>query len=102
MVIPFYRTDNLAEKAGSALTLLRRLRYSFVSSKGWSSMNTVEVTRTPGTGVPATTKVMNHAYGFDDVAIVPGAYTVNPDLTDVSLTLGDFSFQIPILASATA
>jgi len=44
---------------------------------------------------------MNHAYGFDDVAIVPGAYTVNPDLTDVSLTLGDFSFQIPILASAT-
>jgi IMP dehydrogenase len=44
---------------------------------------------------------MSHAYGFDEVAIVPGAYTVNPDLTDVSLNLGDFSFQIPILAAAT-
>ncbi len=64
-------------------------------------MNTVEVSRIPDAGVPATTKPMNHAYGFDEVAIVPGAYTVNPDLTDVSLTLGDFSFQIPILASAT-
>ena len=64
-------------------------------------MNTVEVSRVPDAGVPATTKGMSHAYGFDEVAIVPGAYTVNPDLTDVSLNLGDFSFQIPILAAAT-
>jgi len=64
-------------------------------------MNTIEVSRIPDAGIPAKTKAMNHAYGFDEVAIVPGAYTVNPDLTDVSLTLGDFSFQVPILASAT-
>ncbi len=64
-------------------------------------MNTLEVSHVPEAGFPATAKAMNHAYGFDEVAIVPGAYTVNPDLTDVSLNLGDFSFQIPVLAAAT-
>jgi IMP dehydrogenase len=64
-------------------------------------MNTLEVPHIPDAGVPATAKAMSHAYGFDEVAIVPGAYTVNPDLTDVSLNLGDFSFQIPVLAAAT-
>ena len=64
-------------------------------------MNTLEVSHIPDAGFPATAKAMSHAYGFDEVAIVPGAYTVNPDLTDVSLNLGDFSFQIPVLAAAT-
>jgi IMP dehydrogenase len=64
-------------------------------------MNTLEVSHVPDAGFPATAKAMSHAYGFDDVAIVPGAYTVNPDLTDVSLNLGDFLFQIPVLAAAT-
>jgi IMP dehydrogenase len=44
---------------------------------------------------------MRHAYGFDEVAIVPGTYTVNPELTDTSLTLGDHVFTIPVLAAAT-
>ena len=43
---------------------------------------------------------MRHAYGFDEVAIVPGTFTVNPELTDVSLTLGDFVFPIPVVAAA--
>jgi IMP dehydrogenase len=43
---------------------------------------------------------MRHAYGFDDVAIVPGSYTVNPELTDVSFTIGDFKFDIPVIAAA--
>ena len=64
-------------------------------------MNTLEVSHVPEAGFPATAKAMSHAYGFDEVAIVPGAYTVNPDLTDVSLNLGDFSFSIPVLAAAT-
>lgn len=64
-------------------------------------MNTLEVSHVPDAGIPAAAKAMSHAYGFDEVAIVPGAYTVNPDLTDVSLNLGDFSFQIPVLAAAT-
>jgi len=63
-------------------------------------MNMLEVTRKPEAGTPVQAKVMRHAYGFDDVAIVPGTYTVNPELTDTSLALGDFVFPIPILASA--
>ncbi|HWO94377.1 MAG TPA: GuaB3 family IMP dehydrogenase-related protein [Dehalococcoidia bacterium] len=45
-------------------------------------------------------KELRHAYGFDDVAIVPGDVTVNPDLVDVSTELGDTRFDIPIIASA--
>ena len=63
-------------------------------------MNTLEVSRRPDTGIPATAKAMRHAYGFDDVAIVPGSYTVNPELTDVSFTIGDFKFDIPVIAAA--
>ncbi|MFA7178820.1 MAG: IMP dehydrogenase, partial [Dehalococcoidales bacterium] len=45
-------------------------------------------------------KQLRHAYGFDDVAIVPGDVTINPDQTDVSLTIGNIKLDIPILASA--
>ena len=62
---------------------------------------TLEATHRPGTTSPSSAKAMQNAYGFDEVAIVPGAFTVNPDLTDTSLTLGDFVFPIPILAAAT-
>ena len=39
-------------------------------------------------------------YGFDEVALVPGDITINPDQTDISFALGNFTFSIPILASA--
>ncbi|MDD5486592.1 MAG: GuaB3 family IMP dehydrogenase-related protein [Dehalococcoidales bacterium] len=45
-------------------------------------------------------KQLRQAYGFDDVAIVPGDVTINPDQTDVSLTIGNIKLDIPILASA--
>jgi len=45
-------------------------------------------------------KEMARAYGFDEVALVPGDTTLNPDQTDISFTLGNFTFSIPILASA--
>jgi IMP dehydrogenase len=45
-------------------------------------------------------KPMRHAYGFDDVAIVPGAVTINPELCDVSLELAGHRFKHPILASS--
>ncbi len=45
-------------------------------------------------------KEMERAYGFDEVAIVPGDVTVNPDQTNTGFTIGDFTFTIPILASA--
>jgi len=49
---------------------------------------------------PPGAKVMRRAYGFDEVAIVPGAITVNPELTDVSFALGDLQLPLPILAAA--
>ncbi|MBM4415935.1 MAG: GuaB3 family IMP dehydrogenase-related protein [Chloroflexi bacterium] len=48
----------------------------------------------------AARKTLEHAYGFDDVAIVPGAVTTNPELVEPRLTLGERSFELPILASA--
>jgi IMP dehydrogenase len=63
-------------------------------------MNSVEVTRRPEAFIPSSLKSMRQAYGFGDVAIVPGTFTVNPDLTDTSLTIGDHDFKIPVLAAA--
>jgi IMP dehydrogenase len=45
-------------------------------------------------------KELTPSYGFDDVSMVPGDVTVNPDQTDVSLTIGEHKFAIPIIASA--
>ncbi len=39
-------------------------------------------------------------YGFDEVALVPGPVTVNPEEVDTSWELGGSKFPIPILASA--
>ncbi len=40
------------------------------------------------------------AYGFDDIAIVPGTETVHPDGVDVSSRLGGLRLSIPFIASA--
>jgi len=45
-------------------------------------------------------KEMERAYGFDEVALVPGDVTVNPEQTDISFVVGPHEFQVPILASA--
>lgn len=52
------------------------------------------------TEAPPGAKVMRRAYGFDEVAIVPGSVTVNPELTDVSFSIGNLQFPLPILAAA--
>ncbi|MBI4226989.1 MAG: GuaB3 family IMP dehydrogenase-related protein, partial [Candidatus Omnitrophica bacterium] len=39
-------------------------------------------------------------YGFDEIALVPGAVTINPNEVDPSWTLGDRRYRVPILASA--
>lgn len=39
-------------------------------------------------------------YGFDEIALVPGDQTINPNEVDTSFTLGDRTFQVPILAAA--
>ena len=39
-------------------------------------------------------------YGFDEVALVPGMVTVNPNEVNVGCKIGDVKFEIPILAAA--
>ncbi len=40
------------------------------------------------------------AYGFDEIALVPGEITVNPDEVDTTLNIGRVRLDIPFLASA--
>ncbi len=40
------------------------------------------------------------AYGLDEIALVPGEVTVNPDEVDTSLHFGNIKLEIPFLASA--
>jgi IMP dehydrogenase len=45
-------------------------------------------------------KEMERAYGFDEVALVPGDVTINPDQTNIDFTAKNYTLSIPILASA--
>lgn len=39
-------------------------------------------------------------YGFDEVALVPGMHTINPNEVDTSWTLAGTSFKVPIMAAS--
>ena len=45
-------------------------------------------------------KELGRSYGFDEVAIVPGAVTINPELASTQMSIGPFTFDAPVLASA--
>lgn len=45
-------------------------------------------------------KEIRHAYGYEDIAIVPGDVTINPDQTNTDLEIGHLRLSIPIIASA--
>ncbi len=45
-------------------------------------------------------KVLERVYGFDEVTLIPGDVTINPDQTDIEFKLGELTSSIPILASA--
>ncbi|AFY37314.1 IMP dehydrogenase family protein [[Leptolyngbya] sp. PCC 7376] len=45
-------------------------------------------------------KTARRAYGFDEIALVPGGRTLDPELADTSIKIGDIELSIPILASA--
>jgi IMP dehydrogenase len=45
-------------------------------------------------------KKARRAYGFDEIAIVPSRRTRDPDDVDISWTLGNYRFDLPLLASA--
>lgn len=40
------------------------------------------------------------SYGFDEIALVPGECTINPNDVDTSCEIGGIKFQIPIMASS--
>ena len=43
---------------------------------------------------------LRRSYGFDEVAIVPGDITINPDQTNIGFEIEGITFEIPILAAA--
>ena len=45
-------------------------------------------------------KELDRSYGFDEVAIVPGEVTINPEMTSTKMNLGKHSFDAPMIASA--
>jgi IMP dehydrogenase len=50
--------------------------------------------------MPRTLKELKHAYGYEDVAIAPGAITLNPEMVDLSMSIDGVKLQVPVLASA--
>jgi IMP dehydrogenase len=45
-------------------------------------------------------KQLRRSYGFDEVAIVPGDLTLNPEQTDIDLKIDNLTFSVPLLAAA--
>jgi IMP dehydrogenase len=45
-------------------------------------------------------KTARRAYGIDEIALVPGARTLDPSLADTSWSIGGIQREIPIIASA--
>jgi IMP dehydrogenase len=45
-------------------------------------------------------KAARRAYGFDEIALVPGQRTLDPSLADTRWTIGGIEREIPIIASA--
>ncbi len=43
---------------------------------------------------------LRRSYGFDEVAIVPGDITINPEQTNLDFSIGSHTFSIPVLAAA--
>ncbi len=39
-------------------------------------------------------------YGFDDISLVPGKFTINPEEVDISTSIGPIKLSIPILSAA--
>ena len=40
------------------------------------------------------------SYGFDEISLVPGERTLNPNDVDTSCEIGGIKFQAPIMASS--
>lgn len=45
-------------------------------------------------------RMARQTFGFDDVALVPGAVTLDPEMVDLSCDLAGIKLELPVLASA--
>jgi IMP dehydrogenase len=45
-------------------------------------------------------KELERAYGFDEVSLVPGDITINPDQVNIDFVVKNYTLSIPILAAA--
>jgi len=44
---------------------------------------------------------LRRTYGFDEVSIITGEITINPDQTNIEFSIGDLTLGAPVLAAAT-
>jgi len=72
-----------------------------VHAKPEPAMGRAEPASAPSDYLPlGRGKRARRAYGFDEVALVPGRVTINPEEIDISSEIGGLKLGIPILASA--
>ncbi|HEY9733794.1 MAG TPA: GuaB3 family IMP dehydrogenase-related protein [Drouetiella sp.] len=45
-------------------------------------------------------KKTRRAYGFDEIALCPGSTTIDPELCDITFSIGGHKLEMPIIASA--
>ena len=50
--------------------------------------------------VASKLKQLRRSYGFDEVAIIPGDTSINPEQTNIDFKIGDINFSIPIIAAS--
>jgi len=73
-----------------------RSRCAMLDSKRLSQEKTVVTSDLHiGRGKPT-----RRAYGFDEIALVPGSVTLDPELCDISFAIAQYQFSMPIIASA--
>ena len=41
--------------------------------------------------------MLEHAYGYDDVAIVPGEFTINPELAETTFKIQELDYKNSLL-----
>ena len=68
--------------------------------KAWVCDQVISIGVSDSMELPIGMQTLPPAYGYDDVAIVPGDETINPDMTDVSTSFDGFGIDIPFMASA--
>ena len=45
-------------------------------------------------------KKTRRVYGFDEISLCPSIITINPEDTDISVSIGSKKLEVPIIASA--